>query len=325
MRVLKFLLGWLFLLSILALVGFLITREVLLRFSISSLRHDLVALQEAEARGLYVAECASRGGQALADKPPVRYQLRFSSDNEYVLEAVCSQVRFDPILIDTGTLPPWTTKAPGQSGFVWEELRRTGVQVVVFGELAQGLERILPKSPVGLGFLTRSKFLVVDNRQIMTASQAELDWRHGPQTVCAGYGYACCDRVTQAGVGEQLVGLEDCPEHCFAECINRPTLLSFSSQPFFDPATRTVAISSGAQVEFAYVAQADDLDSLVARIDYGDGQWIELTDNQTQVTHVYECDRAECQYQVAITLIDDKGVESIVSPLSQLTVVVGGR
>lgn len=319
MRILKFLFSFLFLFVVLGMVVFFAGREGLLFWGVSSVEHSLGDLQKIAASDRYIQECQRRGGQDLVSSDEsVRYQLRFLSSTEYVLEAVCSQFSLSPILIDRRTLPQLVSKAVGSSGFIWRDGITNSIELVVFGELEQQLQEY---AKFDTSFLTRKKAVVVADRTVMVQASTPTA-QDGPVTSCQGYGYQCCDAVAQIGTGDQIVGLQGCEQTCYAACVSRPVILSFNSNPFFDVRTRVLSIPSGGIVEFLYVADGGDSETLTANIDFGDGKQAQLEGNQNSTSHTYTCAKAMCTYQAKIRMIDRWGVESTDTAVNTITVEV---
>ncbi len=318
MRILLSIIKYSFILIVLAVLGFLVSREVLLGWGTTTLKRSLSALRQAENRGAQADECRRRGSTAVAGDAMVLYQLRFLNHTQYQLEAVCNQFSQSPIVFERSTLPALVTKVPGESGFVWAELQRTGVQISVFEDIAKEIASVLP---IDQELITRRSFVIVDDRVIVTTA-AESDLNDGPVTSCEGYGYQCCTENTQVGTGDQIIGLNDCSESCYASCTSRPNILSFTSNPFFVGRSREVEIESGAIVEFMYVSDAKGTDSLRASIDFGDGIQSQLTGSQGSSSHAYTCDQVECRYTAILKLTDEWGVDSALTPLSSIGVIV---
>lgn len=323
MRIVRYLLIFTALVLILGVGSFFVVREALLYWGTQSLVESLRSLKESATSGLFEIECARKtGGTGFeVTSDPVTVQLRFLSSEEYVLEAVCAGFPQSPILIKQQTLPPFITKVPGTSGFIWEELHQSGVELAVFSQLEKQLSDI---SKFDLGFISKSRGIMVDDRVIVTRASVQPDLSAGPETSCEGYGYTCCNETAEMGAGSQITGLPSCPERCFAACVARPVVLSFNSNPFFDVKTRTVSIGSGETVEFRYVGSSTS-NGLQAVVDFGDGKQGMAEGTQGSIVHNYTCNQAACAYPARIILRDAWGVESIDTPVSKITINVTGK
>jgi hypothetical protein len=317
MRVLSWLIKISITLLIVAVIGFLVSREILLSVGVSKLSQSVQTLRNHHKRGTYYDVCTRKGSQVIEGSDFVTYQIRFTSSSEYVLEAVCSQLEFDPILIEKQSLPRFVTKIPGQSGFIFSRELVTGVDLGAF----YGLQNMMQKS---LGYalpVSKQKKLALKNMQMIHAEPDQyLD--EGPISSCSGYGYVCCDNLTQQGVGEQISGLVSCDQTCFSSCVTRPSLLSFTTSPIFDPKTRKLQISKDAGVEFNFVVDEGNSNSVFARVDFGDGEEKELKVGESKTTHRYLCRKNSCLYKASIELEDEWGVRSVPSSISSISIEV---
>jgi hypothetical protein len=228
------------------------------------------------------------------------FQLRFTSSTEYVVEVICGSFVLDPILVERQELPMFVEKRIGNSGIVWGT-GRSGIVLEVFG---------------------RSAAIGIENELTFTDSGSANDLGTGPRTACAGYGFQCCQPETTAGQGEQLTGVMDCPRSCFTTCLARPVILSFTTQPFYDQATRTLTVVPNDPVDFAYVASAGNNPSVTVTIEFGDGQTQQLSTLSGLATHTYSCQQARCEYQATVRAVDGDGIEAAATPLTMITVVV---
>lgn len=318
MRIVLSIIKFSLLLLAFGVIGFFVARELFLYWGVSALKRSLVTLRRSYTKSASAQECARRSADLLTVQTTVIYQLRFLNDKQYQLEAQCNQFSQTPIVIERGELPSMVTKVPGYSGLTWQSNTRTGVELAVFADLAEQLKPVLP---FDTSLLARRTTVTVDNEMIVVTSR-EQDLSPGPATSCEGYGYQCCEATTQVGIGEQIIGLPECSENCFARCNSRPSILSFTSNPFFDVKTRTVTVANGGVVEFMYVSDAKTSTQLRGVLDFGDGVQNQLTANDGSASHVYACAQSECTYAALLKLIDQWGVESASTPLSRITVVV---
>ncbi len=318
MRILRYLLSATIGVVIIGVVALLIAREVFAYWGVSTVRTSVLELARARDQGSYQQECHQRGKSV--GPGGVIMQLRFLSSTEYVLEALCNATSNQPIPIGRESLPPFVEKVKGSSGFA-SSSAPSGIQLAVFWQLGQEVERLLK---LNSSWITKTKVLIYQDEVLIEGGDATLVG-NGPITSCTGYGYTCCREESEMGIGDRIVGLTDCQNSCFSQCVNRPLVLSFTSNPFFDLQNRTVTVPSGTQVEFIYVADSGDSESVTGSLDFGDGKSETLIEENGQASHTYVCNSAECRYETSITLQDKWGVESAALPVSKITIIVQGR
>ncbi len=301
MRILKFLISSLIVFAIVAVVGFLITRETLLFLGTSTIKASLSKLTSASVNtGPYVRGCREKGSSP--DVTAITgLQLRFISSNEYVLEILCAGFQFDPIVIENKKLPFMVTKEPGSGGIVW------GTDL----------------SAVTLNVWGRQQTVGVQDEQVVTAWNAPTTGTGvSPQTTCQGTGFTCCSADSQFGTGQNKTQVTDCPKSCFATCLARPIILSFSSDPLADTQTRTVTIGANQTVSFGYVVSYDTKKPLTVNLDYGDGKTDTFTTFSDKADHLYSCNVGICNYTVHLTLQTTDQIDSVPTPLSQMIIRV---
>jgi hypothetical protein len=142
-------------------------------------------------------------------------------------------------------------------------------------------------------------------------------------TNCEGWGYACCNPLTQVGDGEAVAdGIMSCPDSCYQRCRNRPAILSFASGPPADVKTRTVTVKQDSLVVFSYGVQDIDSSGVTVTIDYGDGQMAESTNQTDEFSHVYGCSGSQCRYQAELLAHDSEGLENSQTRINVITVIV---
>lgn len=318
MRILKFLFTTLFFFGVIGVGGFLVIREGLLYRGVSSLERSLQELRSAAGSGVYDNECQNRGGGDNTSEfdEVVSYQLRFLSQREYVLEAVCYQFSLNPIVISRGVLPEFISKSVGNSGFLWSRTAVSSVELAVFGDLEKQIQKYVK---FDTSFLVRKKSLVVAHNNIATQG-SPVPGSRGPVTSCQGYGYQCCEQLSQIGIGNQIKGTTGCSETCFSTCASRPHILFFNSNPFFDIKTRILTLDTTQAVEFTYVADSDGSEELTGIFDFGDGQQTRIIGRQGHASHTYSCPQGRCKYTAKIRLTDKWGVESTDTPINQIII-----
>lgn len=316
MQVIKTLVVILFVISALALCCFFVSRELFLWWGVSSFKDSLASLQQSTQGGSYVQECARRTENSATGNPQV--QLRFTSNTEYVIEAVCSQFSANPILIEKKQLTPFITKVPGSSGVIWGDAR-SSVKLAVFEDLVKMVKDMLK---INVAFLEKTKTIGVDGSSLLMTTET-VDLGEGPITSCEGYGYQCCQSETEIGVGEHISGVPACEKSCYSSCSKRPVILAFNSNPLLDPKNRQVVINSGNSITFNYVGDSTSDTNLQAFIDYGDRTPEEkLVGSVGQATHAYTCLTSTCVYTAKLRLHDTWGVDSFDSVLSSIQVKV---
>jgi hypothetical protein len=302
MRILQFLFSSFIIIAIISSVGFLIGREVLLLVGSSKLNSSLSQLVFfSKNGGSYIKACREKG-TPIDVNAIARLQLRFTSDQDYVAEVVCTQFEFDPIVINTNKLPFLVKKKPGSAG-------------VIFGG---------DRSAVSIEVLGRSKTIGIENREIISiASNSQLGVT--PQSTCQGFGYICCQTETITGVGEAYTQVSDCPKSCYAQCAPRPVVLSFSSDPFPDTKSRIVAIGPGESVSFSFISSYVERLPARTELDFGDGQTQDFNGLMGDASHTYQCKSSVCTYiaKVKTSVTTKNGtIESAETPVTKLNIIV---
>lgn len=303
---------------ILAVIVFIGLREYYLLMAKEIIKSDLARLAATTNTPQLFQRCLRQAGD-LADSQQeiVRLQLRFINDQDYNLESVCPGFGFSPDLIGSGSLPGGVRKKPGSSGLI-----------LASGAWQLGLQ-YLPEELVSLplpkwliGWLTnRTTYVFVENKNQVDKLDQEPDFST-PESSCVGYGYHCCDQVTEIGAGENRTAT-DCVDNCFASCVHRPVILSFSALGGeFDQYARILRIRSGENVEFFYQIADSGKAPVSAEIKFGDGQTWQDQSDQEGANHIYTCAVSECVYQATLSLTDADGTTSVVNPISALQIIV---
>lgn len=301
MRVLKFIFTSLIILFVIGFGGSYIAREFILTMGVTNMKNSLRQVAGvAKNSGTYAAECRKKGIIELDESSIKTIQLRFTSDTEYQIEVICRQFSLDPIIVDDAELPRFVRKTDGFSGIVWGE-DLSGVSIESFG---------------------KKKSVYVEDFSIYLGTLEDVQGSIGPLTSCSGHGYTCCSPDTTIGVGEQLTRVSDCPQTCFEKCVNRPVVLSVSTQPFFDLKTRVLTVNKGEQVIVAYVIDPADSKELSVSIDFGDGQTEQLSEFSGDVVHQYDCDQFSCSYDLQVTAVNEKGIEAAQTSITRVRVIV---
>lgn len=301
MRIIRFFVSMLVVLTVVGGVGFVLGREALLLFAQSQLKSHVTSLTTLPRNTSYRKECYDKIGSQLEFETTIaRVQLRFLNDTEYVTEVVCQLRPEEPIRVDSFELPPFVTKAPGSSGIVWSEVP-SGVTLQLWG---------------------RQAAVAFEKNKSIVAKPGE-SYSLYPAAECRGYGYECCaPDVGQAG-GELVKPVTDCPTQCYSQCQARPAVLSFVSDPLPDPQTRTVQLKKGERITFFYVFESRQNGEITGTIEFGDGKSQILDTTQGEVTHEYQCPQTTCSYQVTLTVLNTTtGVQSVSTALSTLNIIL---
>jgi hypothetical protein len=299
MRILSLIVKYLIILLLLALVGGLLGREILLTTAVNNIKNSLIDLRKSANQGAYQDQCAKKGIQLEAQDRPT-FQLRFTSPTEYVLEAICGQLNRDPISLGAKqSLPKFVKKVSHNAGIIWgSEL--SGVRLAIYN---------------------RSAAVGVLDEEIVKFDQ-DQEFGLGPVSVCEGYGFNCCQPESLQGTGQQLTGVLNCANSCYTSCVARPMVLSFNSQPFPGKQNRTVRITNGQEVIFSYVIDSSPKDQLAVKLSFGDGKAQSFSTPQDSASHVYQCLKDSCIYTAWLGVTNQAGVSSADLPISKIKIVV---
>jgi len=330
MRVIKALLTSIIILALVLGLGFLITREVMLAMTTSKVKQSLKQVRDIQHTQSYATECASKGSDR--DEKGIVHvtQLRFTDSNSYVVEVVCNQREHSPIEVITEDLPPFVMVQTGKSGVRWGQ-------------------------ELGMNFtvLKRTGSVTVLDDEIVTSSKpAVFSGVAGPPSECVSYGYSCCDTSMQLGQGLQEFEALDCPQDCNEFCVDRPIILSFSTQPYYNKIDRILEVSKNQAVVFSFVVSpsletsftgyldSDDPverfiasvetifsneieeESIEVELDFGDGKKEQFVGMRGQVEHQYQCLAASCEYHAKLKVIKEGKIESYDSPQNLVIVKV---
>ena len=303
MRVLRFLFISVIVIGIVGGIGAVIAREILLSWGVATVRSNVGQLRQiARNPQTYSTQCAQKGATPTENGTVIEsLQLRFTSDTAFVLEVVCAQFRLDPIQVGAGSLPMFVQKVPGSSGLTWGQVS-SGVELTVFG---------------------RNRTVLVEDNQLFYEKPGIVNLGEGPTATCEGYGFECCQAETSQGVGDQLTQVTNCPRSCFNQCVERPVILSFTSDPFLNPQTRIALVKTGEVVTFNYVIDLPTtIDSQII-ITFGDGQEEVLSESTGSTTHTYNCSQALCTYEAVLSVSSTEGITAAVTPITKITLQVG--
>lgn len=296
------------------------------------LKSDFYTLKELDRRGAapYEKHCREltqgKNVTGMAGRVYLKaFQLRFESDREYVVEAVCSSPYVTPISIKRGELASGVRKIRG-SGVVYPHDPKNSDQdqPVTGMVLLRGLGPGSRQVGMAAGKIINSRFGITDEAVMISDA---------PQTTCLGASGVCCTAGVDSGVGVGL-NTSDCPGNCFYRCQSRPSVVYFQTEPAADRGDRTVEVY-GSPVELEFGFKLVDTDGYIktARLDFGDGQ-ISLTqgvpylENEARVnhelaetvTHEYICREAQCQFEASLSAEDGEGNGLVESRLNRITI-----
>ena len=297
--------------------GLYFTREYFLYRGVENFKKQVLTLRKAGS-----SACTNKADllDVVADNTAPVSQIRFTSDTEYVLEVVCPGYTFAPIILGKGKLDRFISKVPGTSGILLGEAR-TGVELAAFADVQKQVNTWLNRN---FPYIEKTKSVVLENNQFIVV-QSNEDLGAGPIASCEGFGYQCCQPDSQIGVGNNMPGLVGCEKTCYSACASRPVVLSFTSNPFYDIKDRTVRISGNESVDFAYVIDPGAAKSGSVLLDFGDGKSDQASELTGLLSHSYTCASSSCQYSAVLKAIDNVGVESAQTQISQIRVIVSAR
>ncbi|MFH2118131.1 MAG: hypothetical protein ABII10_00115 [Candidatus Paceibacterota bacterium] len=319
-------------------------REVQLYKAVSQVRSVARNLSSAQTTGEFGRTCLEYGGSPANNQSLTRAQIRFVSDKDYILEIVCQTNESLREVIKEGSLPLLVTKGVNQSGLISNQ-QQHGLTLSILGRTGVVYE--------GDSFIQSSTRYRADDELILD---------RGPTTVCAGYGFICCNETYQLGQNQQNTQAWDCPKSCYESCIDKPVILNFYSEPYFATRTRIVRTQSGESIEFFYTVNdiqgdlltrqladqeewsdlnwparllrlvenflnqkptADSLAKVV--ITFGDGEAAELSDLQGSVVHTYTCNQRLCVYNAVVQAVTQNEITSSLDQNSNIQIQVQGQ
>ncbi len=319
---------------IIAVIVGLIGREVLLYLGLQQVKNAVRKVQMIDEERQYSAECMAKGSVSDEFNMVHHSQVRFLDDRRYVVEVVCNRFERSPILVEEEELVPLVKKEVGHSG------------------LALGLDEA-----INLTIFGRTGSVIATEENYTTSeltSATDIAVGAGPRSECQSFGYKCCDNKYQSGSTEKIDNVTDCTESCYSECLDRPLVLSFATEPHPVSLTRQLEVSSGQQISFNYLVSPDQkesfsvgkqtyenkLEELVYQVssliegsqnnqetvqvtlDYGDGQQGISESLQGDFTHAYTCTSAPCEYMAKLSVINAQGVASYDDIQAQMKIIV---
>lgn len=286
---------------IVGILGFFGSREFLLYAASQQVASDAKELTRQTNWKNIVGLCQA---QIVTEAPFTGFQLRFTSNQTYNLEAACASAL--PALWQSKKLPYGVVKTTGTPGFYFDFESKT-----LSGEITLelwGQKRYVYGDTTGTGH---------------TWGKTELR-ASAPASVCVAHGLTCCDVAQEIGEGDvQIEGVTDCSGQCYPSCLRRPVLLSFQTDPFSDYETREVPLRGSNLVLFSYVIDDRDAPLSKVTIDFGDGTSETKDTRSGQVSKNYECAQEPCRFTAKITAEDTRGIETASTRLSEFTIIVG--
>lgn len=301
MRTLQSFISYLTLILLVGGLSYLIGREVLLIKAGADLQNLVAQMERIDrSRGEYEFKCRQKGGASATDVIQA-IQIRFLDSNEYVMEVVCQFFASDPIIVTKKKLPIYVTKVPGESGIIWDVTGRSGISLEALGTY---------------------RTLIVDGVDVSFRRGLQAIDGNKPPSVCQGFGYKCCDAITEIGEGQTLSEVRDCTQNCFQACRPRPLVLKFSSDPAVDLQAGFVEIAKDTPISFYYVVDPGEATSITQTIDFGDGNREQRAEIEGMVTHSYSCPINECRFTATLQAEDQHGTSSVITRVSTIEVVV---
>lgn len=307
MRFIKRFLLVFFLAIILAAGGYGVFIEGRAQWAAWELKRDFSLVRQLAARPQHYKDCLL--DSLAADEFVLKgYQLRFVDERSYVVEAVCASSQKGLLTVRETTLPLNVTKLGG-SGVYIPVPNNENIDAAVIIKSGWRL--------LAVGFF--------DN-QVMTKliSDPDLPQEFGEAsaiTTCQGWGFRCCDELSQVGAGAAPDGVSDCAGGCYQQCLDKPLLVLFATDPLMNAATRTVDIRGArASVGFSYAIDDPDGKIVKTKIDFGDGDAFEDTQERSSAIHEYVCNQTACNFVATLTAVDNDNLPLAESRLSQITV-----
>ncbi len=287
-------------LFVLALVGYYVGREVILYMAAEQVASDARSLQFPKQWEEYLAGCST--SRITGSTPYAGFQLRFVDQSQYVLEVDCTTVQ--PVERERVSLMRGVEKSLGSAGFYYNFATQT-----LQGELQ-------------VDFFGRSRVIYADGESVKHIWGTTNYTASRPASACQAFGYVCCDAETEQGEGELLsAGVVDCSQNCYQSCLQRPTLLSFVSDPPLDYEQRTIYLqgtSSLVLFSFDFDESAAPIESVT--IDFGDGTSQTVQKASSLLTKEYSCPQGTCVFPVTVQAVDVRGVASPITRLSSMSV-----
>lgn len=300
MRFLRWFVSLLCLLIGVGVGTFFLVREGLLIMAEQQLEKDIRFLQTTNTWSSAGENCQLKTGL-----PADRLQLRFLNPREYVLEVACGEIAYVP-WSELKSLPWQVTKTTGSAGFVLPITSREAsgeITLHLWGE-----DKVFQVD--GMDFRTRwGKTDLISDSLVSS---------------CTAHGLICCDLVHEIGEGNSFSrAVNDCQDSCYTQCLRRPNLLFFETDPALDAQTRAVVLSKqNTFVLFNYTFETNEADLQTVTLDFGDGTQETFSSPIGKATKTYDCQAEECRFTARISAVDTRGVPSPDLRINQLEIIV---
>lgn len=284
--------------------GYLAVREGILWWAARQVSGEVQFLMRTNQWQNLVSKCYEGNNVAVAKQ----LQLRFTDGVQYVLEVGCDNYR--TVEMKRGQLPLSVVKTTGTAGFIYDLQSRT-----VTGALT-------------LHFLDQDRVVEARTDEVVTYKGATTVVSDSLITSCRAHGFQCCDVALEQGQGTLFrTGVNDCQDSCYAACVRRPNLILFETDPLLaDPVARRVEVSKSVPtVFFQYAFGEGDGTLQQVVINYGDGTRDSSTEKQGEFVKQYTCDEETCTYHAQIQAIDGAGIQSSLTRIAEIDVVLIDR
>ena len=260
---------------------------------------------------VYFSQCEAL---ALDNEHPVTgVQLRFETNTDYVIEGICVGGPNHTFTHKRGKLKFGVEKSQGQSGIKLN-----------FSEDSW----YAPDQTIALEFFKTYRFVSLLEKKVTNARtlSAPITNTSGqtPATACAGWGNQCClgDLVGEGSA--QPFGVLDCQGACFNSCTHRPIVTVFSAEPYPDQ-NRIVNVRVSQPVNFSWVVQEYDEETVNISLNYGDGIVDQFPTRKGSSQHTYSCPTNTCRYIATLTSTDASNHTNEVSRKTNLTIIVAAN
>lgn len=252
-------------------------------------------------------------GEATEEYPLSGYQVKFENDTDFVVEALCASSVKGPFEVSRHTLRFGVKKAPSFSGILFSTLG---------GENSEA--RMVFQLGYASWLLEAGSSARVEMKPFMGKEFNYLPGNAAAKASCEGWGYKCCNPLTQVGVGVTVAEkIVSCNDSCYTTCLERPSILVFTTESDLNPSTREISLKKpNTSLIFSYSVQDIDSESLLVSIDYGDGQFATSTNQTDQFSHMYECAKDFCSFPVKLTVTDSDNLENSRTRISDITVQI---
>lgn len=314
MKFLKLLITYLFFGIILLAFFSLFTMFLLSYIETSTLSRAMSKAKQMSNRPSHVADCLL--GESTDEYPLLGYQVRFENNRDYVIEALCNSSVKGPFEVSRSKLRFGVTKVPSYSGVLFStsnEGSYVGRVALKLGYAVWVLEAGEKGARVGM-----KPFIGNDLSVLPPAGEASA------KASCDGWGYQCCNPLTQVGVGVSVSeNIVSCNDSCYSSCLERPSILVFTTEQDIDASTREVDLTkSDSNLLFSYSVQDVDSSSVLVSIDYGDGETASSSNQSDQFSHAYTCKEITCTYLVTLVATDSDNLTNSRTRISEMTVKV---